>query len=93
MRPSRRQFVQGVGVVGLGLLAGCGRPPGQAQPPAKVARIGFLTSGFSDDPALNLHRLGTDIGCRLRHSFDPNAHRVQAFKSGGANAPCEEDER
>ena len=37
---SRRQFVQGAGVAGLGLLAGCGRLPGQA--PAEVARIGLL---------------------------------------------------
>ena len=39
-RWSRRQFVQDVGVAGLGLLAGCGRLPGQT--PAKVPRIGFL---------------------------------------------------
>jgi len=28
-RWSRRQFVRGVGVAGAGLLAGCGRLPGQ----------------------------------------------------------------
>jgi len=28
---SRRQFVQGAGVAGLGLLAGCGRLPWQAR--------------------------------------------------------------
>ena len=41
---SRRQFVQGAGVVGLGLLAGCGRLPGQGEPPApvKAYRLGFL---------------------------------------------------
>jgi putative ABC transport system substrate-binding protein len=38
-RLSRRQFV--VGAAGAGLLAGCGRLPGQA-PPAPVARLGFL---------------------------------------------------
>jgi len=53
-RWSRRQVVQGAGAAGLALLAGCGRPPGQAQPPAKVARIGFLASGSPDDPALYL---------------------------------------
>jgi hypothetical protein len=31
---SRRQFVQSAGVAGLGLLAGCGRLPGQAPPPS-----------------------------------------------------------
>jgi putative tryptophan/tyrosine transport system substrate-binding protein len=39
---SRRQLVQGAGAVGLGLLAGCGRLPGQAQAPAKVPRVGWL---------------------------------------------------
>jgi putative ABC transport system substrate-binding protein len=38
---SRRRFVQGAGLAGLGLLAGCGRLPGQAAP-ARVPRIGFL---------------------------------------------------
>jgi putative ABC transport system substrate-binding protein len=42
-RPSRRGFVQGVGVMGLGLVAGCGRLPWQAQPAAKVYRLGYLT--------------------------------------------------
>jgi putative ABC transport system substrate-binding protein len=41
-RQSRRQFVQGVGMAGLALLAGCGRLPGQGQPPAKVPLIGWL---------------------------------------------------
>jgi putative ABC transport system substrate-binding protein len=41
-RWSRRQVVQGAGAVGLGLLAGCGRWPGQAEPSRKVPRIGFL---------------------------------------------------
>jgi putative tryptophan/tyrosine transport system substrate-binding protein len=42
-RLSRRAFV--VGATSLGLLAGCGRWPGQAEPPAKVARIGMLSPG------------------------------------------------
>jgi putative ABC transport system substrate-binding protein len=46
-RLSRRQFVGGAGVAGLGLVAGCGQWPGQteraAQPPPKAARIGFLS--------------------------------------------------
>ena len=48
-RPTRRQFVQGASVAGLGLLAGCGRWPGQAQPAATVSRIGLLS--ISADPA------------------------------------------
>jgi putative ABC transport system substrate-binding protein len=39
---TRRRIVQGVGAVGLALVAGCGRLPWQAQPPPKVSRIGVL---------------------------------------------------
>src|SRR6185369_4176906 len=42
-RLSRRQFVVGAGAASLGLAAGCGRLPWQAQPPAKVYRLGYLT--------------------------------------------------
>jgi putative tryptophan/tyrosine transport system substrate-binding protein len=42
-RLSRREFVVGAGVAGLGLLAGCGRWPGQPERPAKVPRMGWLT--------------------------------------------------
>jgi len=48
MTLSRRQFVQGVGMAGLALLAGCGRLPGQVQAPPKVPRIGGLWSGGVD---------------------------------------------
>jgi putative tryptophan/tyrosine transport system substrate-binding protein len=44
-RCSRRHLVQGVGAVGLGLLAGCGRRPGQEAPPAKIYRVGLLSLG------------------------------------------------
>ena len=49
MSVSRRRFVQGAGVMGLGLLAGCGRLPGQAQAPV-VHRIGYLDLRGPDDP-------------------------------------------
>jgi putative tryptophan/tyrosine transport system substrate-binding protein len=42
---SRRQVVQGAGAVSLGLLAGCGRWPGQAAPAPRIPRIGFLAAG------------------------------------------------
>src|SRR5437764_10829547 len=48
MSVSRRRFVVSAGVAGVGLLAGCGRLPWQAQPPAKVPRIGVLA--VSDEP-------------------------------------------
>jgi putative ABC transport system substrate-binding protein len=47
---TRRRFVQGAGVAGLGVLAGCGRLPGQAPPP-KVARIGVLVPYPADSRA------------------------------------------
>ena len=42
---SRRGFVQAAGVAGLGVLARCGRLPGQVQEPGKTPRIGFLAAG------------------------------------------------
>jgi putative tryptophan/tyrosine transport system substrate-binding protein len=39
---SRCQVVQGAGTVGLGLLAGCGQWPGQAQEP-RIHRVGHLS--------------------------------------------------
>jgi len=58
---SRRQVVQGAGAVGLGLLAGCGRWPGQA-PPAQIARVGYLAT--NEEPArLDAFRQGlTELG-------------------------------
>jgi putative tryptophan/tyrosine transport system substrate-binding protein len=41
-RLSRRRFV--VGAAGLGLVAGCGRLPGQAQAPARVPSVGILNA-------------------------------------------------
>jgi putative ABC transport system substrate-binding protein len=41
---TRRQLVQGVGLAGLALLAGCGRLPWQGQPELKLARIGYLAN-------------------------------------------------
>src|SRR5438094_10579174 len=49
-RVNRRQFVQGVGTAGLGLLAGCGRLPGQAAAPAPH-RIGWLSGATGTQPA------------------------------------------
>jgi putative tryptophan/tyrosine transport system substrate-binding protein len=44
-RADRRRFVQGASALGLGLVVGCGRWPGQAPRPARVPRIGYL--GFA----------------------------------------------
>jgi putative tryptophan/tyrosine transport system substrate-binding protein len=48
---SRRQVVQGAGAVGLGLLVGCGRWPGQA-PPAPLPRIGLLAAARDTSPTV-----------------------------------------
>jgi len=55
-RLSRRAFV--VGAAGLGMLAGCGRLPGQAQPRVQVHRLGWLngTNPTANAPILGLFR-------------------------------------
>jgi putative ABC transport system substrate-binding protein len=47
-RLSRRQFMVGAGSAAL--LAGCGRLPWQAEPAAKVHRVGFLSVGAPRHP-------------------------------------------
>src|SRR5438067_684626 len=54
---NRRQFVQGVGVAGLGLLAGCGRLPWQGQHTVPMSRIGVLSLD-ANEPANETFRLG-----------------------------------
>jgi putative tryptophan/tyrosine transport system substrate-binding protein len=49
IRLSRRKFAVGAGAAALGLLAGCGRLPWQAEPPARVPRIGFLRGSEGDN--------------------------------------------
>jgi putative tryptophan/tyrosine transport system substrate-binding protein len=47
-RQSRRRFLQrNLGLVGLGLLAGCSGVSSQLRPPAKIPRIGYLGLGTS----------------------------------------------
>jgi putative ABC transport system substrate-binding protein len=65
---SRRRFVQGAVVAGLGLLAGCGRWAGP--PPPRVARIGLLSPGGSSSPYAEalwqgLQELGWEEGRNL----------------------------
>jgi putative ABC transport system substrate-binding protein len=57
---TRRRFVQGAGVAGLGLLAGCGRLPGQAAAPQQVHRLGYLSSNSAatDAPVIEAFRQG-----------------------------------
>lgn len=54
---NRRRFVQSASVAGLGLLAGCGRLPFQAQPSKPPPRIGYLAVGTAG-PYDDAFRLG-----------------------------------
>src|SRR5215208_3978836 len=50
---SRRRFLQGsLALAGVGLLSGCGVLPGEAQRPARVPRIGYLSVGPSEPSPL-----------------------------------------
>ncbi len=65
---TRCQFVQGASIATLGLLAGCGRLPGQAPPPAKVPRVGFLSA--SSEPIHQAFRAGlVDLGYVEDHNI------------------------
>jgi hypothetical protein len=45
--PTRRQVVQSMGAVGLGLLVGCGVLPSQSQRAANIPRLGYRIFGRS----------------------------------------------
>src|SRR5215211_5385080 len=69
-RPSRRQFVQGVGLAGLGLLGGCGWLPGQTSPASSGTYIGVLTPIDPAAPNLEAFRQGlADYGYAEGHSI------------------------
>ena len=40
--------------------------------------------------SVSLHLLGNDNGCIWRHRFEPEAERVEPFKSGWLNVACRE---
>jgi len=44
----------------------------------------------SPTPSISIHLLANDTACVWRHKFDPDAGTVVPFRSGYANAPCEE---
>lgn len=43
--------------------------------------------------SVSLHLLGNDNGCIWRHQFDPDAGRVEAFRSGYVNFECDRGAR
>ena len=44
----------------------------------------------SDVTSVSLHLLGNDQGCIWRHRFEPEAGRVEPFRSGWLNVACRE---
>jgi predicted metal-dependent enzyme (double-stranded beta helix superfamily) len=45
----------------------------------------------SDSASISIHLLANDTACVWRHKFNPDAGTVTPFRSGYANAPCDED--
>jgi predicted metal-dependent enzyme (double-stranded beta helix superfamily) len=43
----------------------------------------------SQEPSISLHLLGNDVGCILRHRFEPNTGEVAPFRSGYTNIECQ----
>jgi putative ABC transport system substrate-binding protein len=81
---SRRHFVRGAGALGLGLLAGCGRRPGQVQAPARTPRVGWITgvsaaSGQADIFREALHELGWVEGQNIMLEFRFAEGRPERF--------------
>jgi predicted metal-dependent enzyme (double-stranded beta helix superfamily) len=42
------------------------------------------------EASVSIHLLGNDVGCVLRHSFEPSIDAVAEFRSGYSNLECEE---
>ncbi len=45
---------------------------------------------ISDITSVSLHLLGNDNGCIWRHCFEPEASRIEPFRSGWLNVACHE---
>jgi 3-mercaptopropionate dioxygenase len=43
----------------------------------------------SDEASISIHLLGNDVGCVLRHSFEPSIEAVAEFRSGYSNMACD----
>jgi predicted metal-dependent enzyme (double-stranded beta helix superfamily) len=46
----------------------------------------------SQEPSISLHLLGNDVGCILRHRFEPDTGAVAPFRSGYTNVDCQKPE-
>ena len=47
----------------------------------------------SAETSVSIHLLTNDTGCVWRHAYDPMTGAASAFRSGYANAPCDDEER
>ncbi len=56
-------------------------------PTGDIHRV--VTTGNA--PSISLHLLGNDVGCVLRHRFEPETGEVAPFRSGYTNRDCEND--
>jgi putative ABC transport system substrate-binding protein len=103
-RLTRRRFVQGAGIAGLGLLAACGQPLSQTQapppPPRRVARVGFLEPDAAavgeSSPFAAFQRGLRDHGyvegrdiITERRSAGSDAGRLQGFAAELASLPVD----
>lgn len=43
----------------------------------------------SAEASISIHLLGNDVGCVLRHSFEPSIEAVAEFRSGYSNIGCD----
>jgi putative ABC transport system substrate-binding protein len=73
-RLNRRHFILATGATGLGLLAGCGRLPGQAGAPPKTPQVGYLdrsTGPYIEAFEQGLSDHGYVVGQNIviRHAF------------------------
>jgi 3-mercaptopropionate dioxygenase len=41
-----------------------------------------------DEASVSIHLLGNDVGCVVRHSFEPSIEAVAEFRSGYSNMAC-----
>lgn len=46
----------------------------------------------SPEPSVSIHLLGNDVGCVLRHSFEPSIDAVADFRSGYSNVDCDDED-
>jgi putative tryptophan/tyrosine transport system substrate-binding protein len=84
---SRRRFVQGAGLAGLGLLAACGRLPRQAEPAPKVVRLGYMGN------PVRVHWLREglrELGYVEGHNLVIDTRAPASYGAGPYAAPMEE---